>query len=141
MKPRERRETGAEDLFRSRLDQIVNMNHELVRLAKTVSWGVIETKCGAVYADGPGMPPLPTRLIAGLAILKFTFDLSDEELCARWIENPYFQFFCGEEFFLHELPFDRSSMTRWRQRMGRGAGRGTAAGEPVRGGQDRGNGA
>ncbi|MBC8037749.1 MAG: IS5 family transposase [Rhizobiales bacterium] len=118
MKPRERRETGAEDLFRSRLDQIINMKHELVKLSKTVSWSVIEAKCGEVYADGPGMPPLPTRLMAGLAILKFTFDLSDEELCARWVENPYFQFFCGEEFFLHELPFDRSSMTRWRQRMG-----------------------
>jgi len=64
------------------------------------------------------MPPLPTRLMAGLAILKYTFDLSDEELCARWVENPYFQYFCGEEFFLHELPFDRSSLTRWRQRMG-----------------------
>ena len=64
------------------------------------------------------MPPLPTRLMAGLAILKHTFDLSDEELCARWVENPYFQYLCGEESFCHELPFDRSSMTRWRQRMG-----------------------
>ena len=118
MKPRERRETGAQDMFRSRLDQIINMKHELVKLAKAVSWSFIETKCGSVYADGPGMPPLPTRLMAGLAILKHTFDLSDEELCARWVENPYFQFFCGEEFFLHELPFDRSSLTRWRQRMG-----------------------
>jgi hypothetical protein len=118
MLPRERRETGTQDLFRSRLDQIINMNHELVRLAKTVSWETIEARCGEVYSDGPGMPPLPTRLMAGLAILKHTFDLSDEELCARWVENPYFQFFCGEEFFLHELPFDRSSLTRWRQRMG-----------------------
>ena len=118
MRPRERRETGEHDLFRSRLDQIINLNHELVKLSKTVSWSIIEAKCGEVYADGPGMPPLPTRLMAGLAILKFTFDLSDEELCARWIENPYFQLFCGEEFFLHEPPFDRSSMTRWRQRMG-----------------------
>jgi len=118
MKPRERRETGAQDLFRSRLDQIIDMKHELVRLARTVSWRFIEERCGAVYKDGPGMPPLPTRLMAGLAILKHTFDLSDEELCARWIENPYFQYFCGEEFFLHKLPFDRSSITRWRQRMG-----------------------
>jgi len=118
MKPRERRETDAQDLFRSRLDQIINLKHELVKLAKTVSWSFIEAKCGEVYTDGPGMPPLPTRLMAGLAILKHTFDLADEELCARWIENPYFQYFCGEEFFLHELPFDRSSLTRWRQRMG-----------------------
>ena len=118
MKPRERRETGAQDMFRSRLDQIINLKHALVTLAKTVSWSFIEEKCGEVYADGPGMPPLPTRLMAGLAILKYTFDLSDEELCDRWVENPYFQYFCGEEFFLHELPFDRSSLTRWRQRMG-----------------------
>ena len=118
MKPRERRERGEQDLFRSRLDQIINMDHELVRLAKTIAWRFIEERCGEVYADGPGMPPLPTRLMAGLAILKHTFDLSDEELCARWVENPYFQYFCGEEFFCHTLPFDRSSMTRWRQRMG-----------------------
>ena len=118
MKPRERRETGEMDLFRSRLDQIINMNHELVQLAKTVSWEAIEARCGRVYSDGPGMPPLPTRLMAGLAILKHTFNLSDEELCARWVENPYFQFFCGETFFRHDTPFDRSSMTRWRQRMG-----------------------
>jgi IS5 family transposase len=50
--------------------------------------------------------------------LTHTFDLSDDELSARWIENPYFQYFCGEEFFCHALPFDRSSMTRWRQQMG-----------------------
>ena len=104
MLPRERRETGEQDLFRSRLDQIINMKHELVKLAKAVSWSFIETKFGEVYSDGPGMPPLPTRLMAGLAILKHTFDLSDEELCARWVENPYFQFFCGEEFFLHPAP-------------------------------------
>ena len=56
--------------------------------------------------------------MAGLSILKHTHDLSDEELCARWVENPYYQLFCGEEFFRHKLPFDRSSLTRWRQRMG-----------------------
>ena len=106
------------------------MNHELVRLARSIDWPVLEAHFGAVYCDGPGMPPLPTRLMAGLAILKHTFNLSDEVLCARWVENPYFQYLCGEEFFCHELPFDRSSMTRWRQPHGRGADRGAAAGEP-----------
>jgi IS5 family transposase len=56
--------------------------------------------------------------MAGLAILKHMHDLSDEALCERWVENPYFQLFCGEEFFQHKPPFDRSSLTRWRQRMG-----------------------
>ena len=56
--------------------------------------------------------------MAGLSILKSMHDLSDEALCERWVENPYFQLFCGEEFFQHKTPFDRSSLTRWRQRMG-----------------------
>lgn len=117
-RPRERHESGEQDLFRSRLDQIINMNHELVRLAQAIDWPHLEACFGEVYSDGPGMPPLPTRLMAGLAILKHSFDLSDEELCARWVENPYFQYLTGEAFFQHTLPFDRSSMTRWRQRMG-----------------------
>ena len=118
MRPRERRESGKQDLFRSRLDQIIDMNHALVKLARTIDWRFLEEKFGAVYTDKPGQPPLPTRLMAGLAILKHTYDLSDEALCDRLVENPYFQYFCGEEFFQHALVFDRSSLTRWRQRMG-----------------------
>src|SRR6266404_8913094 len=118
MRPRERREGGEQDLFRSRLDQIIDMNHALVKLARTIDWRFLEEKLGAVYTDKPGQPPLPTRLMAGLAILKHTYDLSDEALCDRWVENPYFQYFCGEVVFRHELPFDRSSLTRWRQRLG-----------------------
>ena len=118
MKPRERRETGEQDLFRSRLDAIIDMRHALVKLARAIDWRFLEREFGAVYADGPGSPPLPTRLMAGLSILKHSYDLSDEALCERWIENPYFQYFCGEEFFQHALVFDRSSLTRWRQRMG-----------------------
>lgn len=118
MRPEERRETGQHDLFRSRLDQIIDPNHGLAKLARTIDWRYLEERFGAVYCDGPGQPPLPTRLMAGFAILKYTHDLSDEVLCERWIENPYYQFFCGEEFFQHELVIDRSSLTRWRQRMG-----------------------
>jgi IS5 family transposase len=118
MRPRERRETGKQDLFRSRLDQIIDLNHALAKLARTIDWGFLEERFGAVYTDGPGQPPLPTRLMAGLAILKHTYDLSDEALCERWVENPYYQYLCGEEFFQHRLIFDRSSLTRWRQRMG-----------------------
>jgi hypothetical protein len=75
------------------------MNHALVKLARTIDWRFLEEKFGAVYTDTLGPPPLPTRLMAGLAILKYTYDLSDEALCERWVENPYFQYFCGEEFF------------------------------------------
>jgi Transposase domain (DUF772) len=99
MRPRERRETSEQDLFRSRLDQIIDMNHALVKLARAIDWRFLEQRFGAVYTDKPGQPPLPTRLMAGVAILKHTYDLSDEALCDRWVENPYFQYFCGEEFF------------------------------------------
>ena len=118
MRPRERRETSEQDLFRSRLDQIIDMKHALVKLSQA-SIGVFWNRhLGRSTPDKPGQPPLPTRLMAGLAILKHTYDLSDESLCDRWVENPYFQYFCGEEFFQHALVLDRPSLTRWRQRMG-----------------------
>src|SRR5258705_3705051 len=118
MRPRERREGGEQDLFRSRLDQVINMDHALAKLARTIEWGFLEEGVGPVYADEGGRPPLPTRLMAGLAILKHTYDLSDEVVWEQWVENPYYQYFCGEEFFQHRLPLDRSSMTNWRNRMG-----------------------
>ena len=118
MKPREPRKIGQHDMFRSRLDQILDMGHEKVVLAGLIDWRFLSEKLGGVYTDGPGQPPLPNRLMAGLHILKYADNLSDDEVCARWLENPYYQYFCGEEFFCHRLPLERSSMTRWRQRMG-----------------------
>ena len=118
MRPREKRDSGQNDLFKARLNQIVDMTDALAKMERQIDWKFLEDTFGAVYSDGPGQPPLPTRLMAGLAILKHTFNLSDEVLCERWVENPYYQLFCGEEFFVHKLPFDRTSITRWRQRMG-----------------------
>jgi len=118
MRPKDRRDSGQRDLFRARLDQIVDMRHPLAKLAAAIDWGFLERTLEVVYTDAPGQPPLPTRLMAGLAILEHMDDLADEVLAARWLENPYYQLFCGEEFFCHQAPFDRSSMTRWRQRMG-----------------------
>jgi len=118
MRPKERRNSGQNDLFRARLDQIVDLGHALAKLGQVIDWRFLEDRFGAVYSDKPGHPPLATRLMAGLAILKHMHNLSDEDLCARWVENPYYQLFCGEEFFRHKPTFDRSSLTRWRQRMG-----------------------
>ena len=114
-KPRDNRQ---KDLLRPALEAIIDLGHPLVRLAGEIDWGFLDGRFAAVCAAGPGQPGLPTRLVAGLLILKHLHDLSDEVLCARWIENPYYQFFCGEESFRHKLPFERSSLTRWRQRLG-----------------------
>ena len=89
-----------------------------MRLARETDWAFLEGMLGEAYTDGPGQPPLSTRLMAGLIILKYTHNLSDEALCERWVENPYYQYFCGEEFFQHELVLDRSSLSNWRKRMG-----------------------
>ena len=118
MKPKERKQMGQGDMFRARLDQILDMGHEKVVLAGKIDRDFLAERCGAAYSDKPGHPALPTRLMAGLHILKYADNLSDEEICARFLENPYYQYFCGEEFFRHDLPLDRSSLTRWRQRMG-----------------------
>ena len=113
--PRDERQ---DDLFQPPLEKIINLRHPLVRLAREIDWGFLGGRFASVYGVGPGQPPLPTRLVAGLFILKHMHNLSDEALCDRWVENPYFQYFCGEVVFRHELPFDRSSLTRWRQRLG-----------------------
>ena len=70
MRPKERRESGQKDLFRARLDQIIDMGHPLAKLARTIDWRFLEDRFGAVYSDKAGHPPLPTRLMAGLSILK-----------------------------------------------------------------------
>jgi len=112
------RDDRQDDLFRTSLEAIINLRHPLVRLAAEINWDFLAKRFSSVCRLGPGQPPLPTRLVAGLFILKHMHNLSDEALCDRWVENPYFQFFCGEAVFRHELPFDRSSLTRWRQRLG-----------------------
>ncbi len=114
-KPKDERQ---KDVFRPALEQIIDMGHPLVVSAGKIDWDFIDGRFGSVCREGPGQPPLATRLVAGLLILKYMHNLSDEALCARWIENPYYQFFCGEAVFRHDLPFDRSSLTRWRQRLG-----------------------
>jgi len=112
------RDDRQKDLLRPALEEIIDLGHPLVRLAGEIDWGFLDGRFSSVCAAGPGQPGLPTRLVAGLLILKHMHNLSDEVLCARWIENPYYQYFCGELSFCHKAPFDRSSLTRWRQRLG-----------------------
>jgi len=117
-RPRDERQ---KDLLRPALYEIIDMGHPLVRLAGKIDWDFLDGRFSSVCTSGPGQPGLPTRLVAGLFILKHMENLSDDVLCARWIENPYYQYFCGELSFCHRLPFDRSSLTRWRQRLGEAA--------------------
>jgi IS5 family transposase len=109
--------SGKVDLFRERLEAIIDPHHALVRLAGLVPWSRFDEAFGRFYRP-IGRPAKSTRLMVGLHYLKHVHDLSDEEVVARWVENPYWQFFCGFEFFQHEAPLDASTMTRWRKRIG-----------------------
>ncbi|HET6520601.1 MAG TPA: IS5 family transposase [Geminicoccaceae bacterium] len=119
MRPKPPAAEPQDDLFRARLQSLVDPRHALVRLAGLIAWEQFETAFGPLYTDG-GRPGLPTRLMVGLHLLKHMDGLSDEAVCARYLDSPYVQLFCGETYFQHALPLDRSSMTRWRQRIGPG---------------------
>lgn len=118
MKPKAPRHDNQDDLFRSRLDHILNRKHPLFVLADQIDWSVFDSKFGSLYSENKGRPGKPTRLMVGLHYLKHAFDESDESVVARLLENGYWQYFCGFEFFIHDLPVDPTSMTRWRQRIG-----------------------
>jgi transposase, IS5 family len=118
MRPKEPRGSDDLELFRSRLETIIDPRHPLVRLAKLIDWSRFDAAFGALYTERIGRPGLPTRLMVGLHLLKHMDGLSDEAVCARYLDSPYVQLFCGETHFQHRLPLERSSMTRWRQRIG-----------------------
>lgn len=104
-------------LFRTPLVQLIDKHHELVRLGQVIEWGRFEEKFGATFSEKIGRPGIPTRLMVALHYLKHLHDLSDEQAVKRWTENPYWQHFSGGEYFEHRLPFDRSSMSRWRKKV------------------------
>lgn len=83
-----------------------------------MDWEQIEQHLASHFTSGRGRPALPPRLVAGLLYLQHANDASDEAVVATWLENPYWQFFCGETYLQTELPIDPSSLTRWRQRIG-----------------------
>src|SRR5262245_55808072 len=102
MRPKKHETTGSGDLFRARLEQIINVKHELVQLAGKIEWQWIDSEIAPLYSD-KGRPGIETRFVIGLLLLKHIYGLSDEGVCERWVHDPYFQHFTGEEFFRHEL--------------------------------------
>jgi transposase, IS5 family len=117
MRPKRHEATGSGDLFRSRLDQIINMKHELVQLAGKIDWPWIDSEIAPLYSEN-GRPGIETRFVIGLFLLKHIYGLSDDGVCERWVCDPYFQYFTGEEFFQHVFPHERSDLSHWRKRLG-----------------------
>ena len=117
MRPKQQPKARHDDLFHARLDQIINMKHALVTLADRIDWAWLDDELAECFSD-QGRPAEPVRFMVGMFLLKHTYGLSDEQVWDRWVHDPYFQYFTGEEFFQHELGHERSGLSHWRKRIG-----------------------
>jgi IS5 family transposase len=110
--------TSPFDLFRAHFHQILNLDHELCRLANVIDWSGFDRQFADCYSEDMGRPGNAIRLMVGLHYLKHAFDESDESVVARWVENPYWQYFCGYDYLQHDCPIHPTSLVKWRQRVG-----------------------
>lgn len=106
------------EIFRIPINQFIKEDHELVLLTKTINWDGLEDELKPFYCSDNGRPGIPIRKIAGVLLLRRMFNESDESVLDRWIENPYWQYFCGEVYFQHNSPFDRTELIKFRKRIG-----------------------
>ena len=105
------------NVFHVPLVSIINMEHELVILSKRINWESVEKEFSIYYPD-LGRPAVPIRKMVGSMLLKQMYNLGDETFVARWIENPYWQYFCGETYFQYDKPYDPSEFVHFRKRIG-----------------------
>jgi IS5 family transposase len=118
MKPRLRPNADQLDLFQAQFSQILNPDHPLVVLADKIDWRRFDGTLADCYCPDNGAPAKSARLLVGLHYLKHAFNESDESVVARWIENPYWQYFCGFTTMQHDLPLHPTSLVKWRHRVG-----------------------
>ena len=104
-------------LLPQRLDDLVNPRHPLYKLSKRIPWDELEKHFSDLYHHS-GRPAKPIRLMVSLLILKQLYDLSDESIVERWVENPYYQFFSGETVFQWEFPCHPTDLVYFRKRIG-----------------------
>ena len=105
------------EMFKTVLTSFIHPEHELCLLAKRIDWKSLENEFAPLYGK-VGRPSIPIRTIVGLLLLKQMYDLGDETVVERYLENPYWQHFCGEVYFQYKLPFDPSDFVHFRHRIG-----------------------
>lgn len=106
------------NMFRVPLKQFIDEKHELVGLARKIDWESLENGLAVYYCPDNGRPGIPLRLITGIIMLRRMYNQSDESVLERWVENPYWQYFCGEVYFRHDFPLDRTELIKFRRRIG-----------------------
>ena len=107
------------NFFKPWLQTILNPSHELYQLAGQINWKFLEEEFSPLFVEDKGAPAKPVRLVIGLLMLQHMYGISDEGVVQGWIENPYWQFFCGELLLQWDIPLDPSSLPRWRKRIGK----------------------
>lgn len=117
MKPR-RTNNSQSRLFEQRLSEQLNPNHELLILTDFIDWDMLEIKLGNYFAHEVGTPAKPVRLVIGIILLQQMYKISDEEVLYKWVENPYWQIFCGYDYLQWKFPIHSTTLTKWRQRLG-----------------------
>jgi IS5 family transposase len=117
MKPKPQKRDDFE-LFQAHFDQLLNPNHNLIQLGRKIDWSRFDVAFADCYSEDMGAPAKATRLMVGLQYLKYTYNVSDESLAERWVENPYWQSFCGFTHMQYVFPIHPTSMTKWRNRVG-----------------------
>jgi transposase, IS5 family len=105
-------------LFQQRLSEMLNPHHELCILANLIKWGEMEKLFCKQFHLEEGAPARPVRLMVGIMLLQNMYKLSDEAVVGKWVENPYWQLFCGYDFLEWKFPIHPTTLTKWRQRMG-----------------------
>ena len=105
-------------IFEVALESFIDMNHELVLLSKQIDWEEVESAFAEYYCADNGRPSVPIRTMVGMMLLKSIYNLSDEGVVARWLENPYMQYFTGEKVFQKRPPMNPIDMTKFRKRIG-----------------------
>jgi len=118
MRAKPQKHTPQTDLVQGDLEFLIDLNHELCLLAEKINWKKFEQEFAGYFPATVGNPALPARLVVGVLYLKYAFGLSDEAVVAMWVENPYWQYFCGMQYFQHKLPFHPTSLIKWRNRLG-----------------------
>lgn len=107
-----------DELFLSRLENMIDMSHPLVKLGQGIDWEVFDREFGKHYAAKVGRPATRTGLIVGLRYLQFMYDISDEAVVERWLKSPYLQHFTGEEYFQHDFTLHPTTLVKWRRKIG-----------------------
>ena len=110
-------DSSQRELFRTRLEDMINPSHELALLADKIDWQYFEEEFKPYYSD-KGSPSVPIRTMVGCLMLKHLYNLGDEKIPEQWVQNVYFQYFCGGVFFEHKFPFDPSDFVHFRRRVG-----------------------